>query len=442
MSLRPTLSWLCLIILYFLGTLPVAGTQALAAVSGQEAFYLAVKEFEALSRERQRGMRRDSWETLEKRFADIQAHYPGLAPEALFYRGRTLEELGDRSKKKDDYQAAHDRYADLTRLYSTHPLADNACFNQAVLLAVSLRDELAAITRLNVLMERYPESDLFPEAMELRERLRDKKPSPSPSPPPVETKPQSKELRSVPLGNDAAQGPPSPLPSPENAPHPKAEERHRDADDRATAHQASLYAEAAARWRELLADKDKAGIRENWLKLEKDFLAAQATAPWGDMAAKAAYQAARCRYELAVRSGSKGDWLRAKDLFEDTAKTYPEHALADDSLYFLAEIRMSRLKQMEEGRRTALELIRLYPSGDMRLKTETLLQRHAPRAERVVPPRAASGATTGAAGTALLEQLGLTMKTIMVDAGHGGHDPGAVGNGLRESGITLDLAKK
>ena len=99
MSLQSTRSGACLIILCFLVALS-AGPEALAAVSGQEAFYLAVKEFEALNRERQRGMRRDSWENLEKRFADIQARYPDLAPEALFYRGRALEELGDRSKKK------------------------------------------------------------------------------------------------------------------------------------------------------------------------------------------------------------------------------------------------------------------------------------------------------------------------------------------------------
>ena len=31
-------------------------------------------------------------------------------------------------------------------------------------------------------------------------------------------------------------------------------------------------------------------------------------------------------------------------------------------------------------------------------------------------------------------------KTIVIDAGHGGHDPGASANGLREKDITLDMA--
>lgn len=34
------------------------------------------------------------------------------------------------------------------------------------------------------------------------------------------------------------------------------------------------------------------------------------------------------------------------------------------------------------------------------------------------------------------------MARVVLDAGHGGHDPGAVGNGLREKDITLSLALK
>ncbi len=43
----------------------------------------------------------------------------------------------------------------------------------------------------------------------------------------------------------------------------------------------------------------------------------------------------------------------------------------------------------------------------------------------------------------LSRQLGLKVKTIAIDAGHGGHDPGAIGkSGLREKSITLDIAKR
>jgi len=43
----------------------------------------------------------------------------------------------------------------------------------------------------------------------------------------------------------------------------------------------------------------------------------------------------------------------------------------------------------------------------------------------------------------LSRQLGLKIKTIAIDAGHGGHDPGAIGKGgLKEKDVTLDIARR
>ncbi len=40
----------------------------------------------------------------------------------------------------------------------------------------------------------------------------------------------------------------------------------------------------------------------------------------------------------------------------------------------------------------------------------------------------------------LSRQLGLAVSRIVIDAGHGGHDPGAQGSGINESELTLDIA--
>jgi N-acetylmuramoyl-L-alanine amidase len=42
----------------------------------------------------------------------------------------------------------------------------------------------------------------------------------------------------------------------------------------------------------------------------------------------------------------------------------------------------------------------------------------------------------------LSRQLGLSVSRIVIDAGHGGHDPGAHGNGINESELTLDVAQR
>ena len=42
----------------------------------------------------------------------------------------------------------------------------------------------------------------------------------------------------------------------------------------------------------------------------------------------------------------------------------------------------------------------------------------------------------------MARQLGLGISRIVIDAGHGGHDPGAMANGLSESELTLDVAAR
>jgi len=42
----------------------------------------------------------------------------------------------------------------------------------------------------------------------------------------------------------------------------------------------------------------------------------------------------------------------------------------------------------------------------------------------------------------LSRQLGLGVSRVVIDAGHGGHDPGAQGSGINESELTLDIAQR
>jgi N-acetylmuramoyl-L-alanine amidase len=55
------------------------------------------------------------------------------------------------------------------------------------------------------------------------------------------------------------------------------------------------------------------------------------------------------------------------------------------------------------------------------------------------PPPAAP-ATMALGGYSLSRQLGLGIARIVIDAGHGGHDPGAKVRGLSEASLTLDIA--
>jgi len=66
-----------------------------------------------------------------------------------------------------------------------------------------------------------------------------------------------------------------------------------------------------------------------------------------------------------------------------------------------------------------------------------------PQTPITLPSKTHDGKNNAGDSLSLSRQLGLKIKTIAIDAGHGGHDPGAIGkSGLKEKTITLDIAKR
>ena len=61
-----------------------------------------------------------------------------------------------------------------------------------------------------------------------------------------------------------------------------------------------------------------------------------------------------------------------------------------------------------------------------------------PEDQPVTPPEMAKTNTNGQ--YSLARQLGLKVRRIIIDPGHGGHDPGAMSAGLKEKDITLDVS--
>jgi N-acetylmuramoyl-L-alanine amidase len=59
---------------------------------------------------------------------------------------------------------------------------------------------------------------------------------------------------------------------------------------------------------------------------------------------------------------------------------------------------------------------------------------------RLTPPALPSANSNGQ--FSLARQLGLGISRIVIDAGHGGHDPGARANGLSEAELVLDVARR
>lgn len=58
----------------------------------------------------------------------------------------------------------------------------------------------------------------------------------------------------------------------------------------------------------------------------------------------------------------------------------------------------------------------------------------------LAPPAPAAPATGGRGPYSMTRQLGLGASKIVIDPGHGGHDPGALGSGVSEAEVVLDVS--
>ena len=145
------------------------------------------------------------------------------------------------------------------------------------------------------------------------------------------------------------------------------------------------YRQAATDWRALLKDEKRRMQRDPWLNLEKRFLAVSARDSKGDTGAKAQFQAARCREELAKRSVLTSDWRQAANLFLDLGKKYPRHSLADDGLFQAASIAATRLNKPDEARTICRTIIDKYSKGDMVGNARELLASLSPKGGKPAP---------------------------------------------------------
>lgn len=99
-------------------------------------------------------------------------------------------------------------------------------------------------------------------------------------------------------------------------------------------------------------------------------------------------------------------------------------------------------KPMLTGRSTVAAVAAVMPGAPPTLAPPP--EEAAPlAASPVVPatsPPLAPPATNVGGGFSMARQLGLSVSRIVIDPGHGGHDPGATGKGLTEAALVLDVS--
>lgn len=179
--------------------------------------------------------------------------------------------------------------------------------------------------------------------------------------------------------------------------------------------------------------------REPWEKLAASFLRIyQTETRWNNRPA-ALFRSARALDRLSRYAANRKDARRSVERYLQVAKAHPRSVLADDALYNAARLRGEILGDREGARELLQRQIKAYPSGDMKQAAARYLSTLSPSAGKS-PSAAARPESKKNASKAKPFRLGV--RTVLIDPGHGGKDPGTHHNGIREKTVTLDIAKR
>ena len=338
-------------------------------------------ELEELQKDENSSKRRDLWLALEEKFIQFRRKSSGVtAAKAAYHAAVTREELGRRSFLAADRRQAAAMYAEFAKTYTRSPLAPSALYQQALLLKNFLDEPAAAAAVLDNLLKRYPKAAEAPKATALL----------------AEAKSEAGARAEEPVGKTAAK---------------------------------SSVTIKNILW----SGKPQRAL----VTLELD-------------------GTAQYEYEFVPPDAARKTPAR---LYVDITGAYPAQSVKPGLTPKSLAVTRIRTAQSGDGTRIMFDCegLRCFAVRRPKNAPKTIqieLSRKADIKDGIAVdqlddddetgPSAAKGGggKKSARGNSLMEQLGLTVQTIMIDAGHGGKDPGAMAGGIVEQEFTLAMAKR
>jgi N-acetylmuramoyl-L-alanine amidase len=367
------------------------------------------KEFHVLLKNPRKAKYRSNWYAVKDRFQRAYTQSPkgSYAPKALFYLGRVYDEMSKVSMVRSDALQAVDYYQRVVLRFPGHSWADDALYREAEVQLHQLKDKDQAYISLLSIVHTYPKGDMVPQARKLLDS--------------IDRTQREKQVASV--KNKAA----SPVPKVISPPvRPPANPRPFSASPG------------------IVAPVHLTGIR-HWSSNAYTRIVL-------DLDNQAEFYNRLLKPDPALRTPHR--------LFIDLKKTalgpdIPDSMNVVDGI--LRGIRTSRhtaddirvvldINQIDTFRVFSLPdpfrvVVDVYGARGNNIPVQPVVEGKTVVAS--VKNNAVVGQNARSKGVArsLVEQLGLKIQTIMIDAGHGGKDPGAVANNIREKNINLKMAK-
>lgn len=368
------------------------------ALAEPEGYARAKVELSRLMQDDKRAGFRHNWLSLAEDFSELYRNNADWnnRPAALFRSAKALHEMARRSFVRKDAQQAASTYEELAQKHKMSPLADDSLYAAATIYHELLRDSKKAKAILKDIKMRYAKSDFAPKAKEYLAQMD---------------------------GNVLAS-----LGSPNmSAPHKKAS---------------------------LSLNTITPQLRNDVVRI---VLSMSSISAW------------RAKYFPSEHGEQPGIMVTLNDVapsekmsLEDTFKksgiftgyTIEYNAAAAQSSVLLQFSKLARytVKTEKEPARIIIEATHSTKQLAHGIKVgdnKPTKEKQAPTITQNKPDPKKSQTTQGNTEKDLLHsqsnlaaQLGLAVRTIVIDPGHGGKDPGAQHHGLTEKDLNLDVAKR
>ncbi|MDH4120755.1 MAG: N-acetylmuramoyl-L-alanine amidase [Deltaproteobacteria bacterium] len=443
----PARGWVVWMAGLWMGLL-VAGLPALAADSVEQRYLEAARHFHQLKA--LPATSAAEWQALADSFSTLQNENPAhvRGPDALYSAALAFVE----GARHGGGAAQAQRSVELFRLFSTqypnHPLADDSLVFLGVLYQTELQNPQAALAEYRRVLEHYPNSDQAALARKRAEALEQS----SSGAPSAQSAPPTPSAPSALTPPHAARGV-KPLVQPAVYTMPLAEtpptQASRGSDQVVPGQGASAVRQGGGEIRQIqiLAAKHTTRVI---LTLDRMVPFRQGEIPADKNGARRVFldlDDTRLHPKLPAVHSSQGAQLsrvRVGHFNANTSRVVLE----------LGQVETIRVERVNLGRMHRV-VIDLDGPGAPALK---------PTLERVQTPAPTPSAAQEKQGTTqaaldsrpleapappskdrpvtLRKALGLKVKTIVIDPGHGGHDPGAVAFGVKEKDLVLVLARR
>jgi N-acetylmuramoyl-L-alanine amidase len=145
-----------------------------AADEGERAFGKAKSTYQQLQNSTKNKLYRENWLRVIQGFEGVSQAYPNhdRAADALYLGGKACEGLYAISRRKDDARQAVDFYDRLPDRYPGSSLADDAGYLAGLILERILDDRPGAYLRYKLIVDKFPQGDMLPLCREGEVRLR------------------------------------------------------------------------------------------------------------------------------------------------------------------------------------------------------------------------------------------------------------------------------